>query len=43
MWWRGVRVRRRSVDVHTVRSRCEYAAVHVMTPFLLRAWGLERV
>ena len=39
----GERVRRRSVAVRTVRSRCEYAAVHVMTPFLLRAWGLERV
>ena len=31
---RGVRERRKSVDVHTVRSRCVYAVVHVVTQFL---------
>ena len=31
---RGVRERRKSADVHTVRSRCEYAVVHVVTQFL---------
>ena len=24
-------------------TQCAYAVVHVMTPFLLRAWGLECV
>ena len=31
---RGVRERRKSADVHTVRSRCVYAVVHVVTQFL---------
>ena len=34
MQLRGVRERRKSADVDTVRSRCVYAVVHVVTQFL---------